>query len=132
MLYASTRSAITKTLGSAHFPDSLFANSKADLTPAAYAEHKASTAAPQPLSEREREIAEAREAERGTTMYEGMSSRRNHVGTTPGTQWSDEATNAVKALGEGIGNAIVVLVSLSKFSQALKTLMGESRVASRY
>ena len=111
MLYASTRSAITKTLGSTHFPDSLFANSKADLTPTAYAEHKASIAAPQPLSEREREIAEAREMERSSNVYEGMSARRNHVGTSHGTQWSDEATNAVKSLGEGTGNAIVVLVS---------------------
>ena len=111
MLYASTRAAITKTLGSTHFSDSLFANSKADLTPAAYAEHKASIAAPQPLSEREREIAEAREAERSTDVYEGMSARRNHIGTTPGTQWSEEATNAVTTLGEGTDNAIVVLVS---------------------
>ncbi|KAL5489888.1 TWF1 [Sanghuangporus weigelae] len=110
MLYASTRSALTKSLGSAHFSDSLFATSKADITPQAYAAHKAHHAAPQPLSAREQEIADARAAERAAGgAYEGSTARRNHVGQTVGMRWSDEAKKAVKDLGQGSGNELVLL-----------------------
>ena len=111
MLYASSRASLTKSLGSTHFPESLFANSKADLTPSAYKEHKAHVAAPQPLSAREREIADAKEAERATSVHEGMSARRNHIGSVPGTQWSDEATEAVKRIGESTEDELLVLAS---------------------
>lgn len=111
MLYASTRSALTKSLGSAHFTDSLFATSKADLTPQAYAAHKAQLAAPQPLSAREQEIADARAAERAAGgTYDGSSARRNHVGQTVGMKWNDEVEQAVKNLGQGSGSELVILV----------------------
>ncbi|KAL5511224.1 TWF1 [Sanghuangporus vaninii] len=110
MLYASTRSALTKSLGSAHFSDSLFATSKADITPQAYKAHKAHQAAPQPLSAREQKIADARAAEQAAGgTYEGSTARRNHVGQTVGMTWSDEAKKAVKDLGQGSGNELVLL-----------------------
>ena len=115
MLYAATRSALTKALGSAHFVDTIFATSKADLTPAAYAAHKAQAAAPQPLSRAERDIAEIRKAERsaqggGAGSYAGMRARKNHVGPV-GFTWAPEAEAAVRTLGGGQGSRLVVLVS---------------------
>ena len=116
MLYASTRSALTKGLGSTNFPDSLFATSKEDLTPKAYAAHKAHNAAPQPLSAREQEIADARAAERASGVaYEGSSARRNHVGVSVGMKWSEEAEKAVKSLGEGSDSYLILLVRLSVY-----------------
>ena len=117
MLYASTRGALTKALGSAHFTDTIFATSKADLTPEAYAAHKKHSSAPPPLSRAEREMAEIREAERqassqggGTGLYAGTAARRNHVGPV-GFVWAPEADEAVRALRSGQGNQLVVLVS---------------------
>ena len=114
MLYASSRATLIRHLGSTHFTDSLFATSKADLTPKAYAAHKAHHAAPQPLSAREQEIADARAAERASgAVYEGSSARRNHLGTVVGMQWSEDAEKAVRDLGEGDGSSLVLLVSFT-------------------
>ncbi|THH05760.1 hypothetical protein EW145_g4563 [Phellinidium pouzarii] len=110
MLYASTRASLTKSLGSANFTDALFATSKGDLTAESYATHKAHTNAPQPLSARERQIADERAADRRSAgTYEGSSARRNHVGKAVGLKWSDEAEDAVKALGEGKDDTLVLL-----------------------
>src|ERR1700709_560398 len=72
MLYASTRGSLLKSLGSTLFTDSIFATSKADLTPEAYAAHRRHLDAPKPLSTREREMADIRAAE-ATGTYEGSS-----------------------------------------------------------
>lgn len=116
MLYASTRAALSKALGSAHFVDAIFATSKADLTPTAYAAHRASASAPLPLSQAEREMADIREAERqassgsgATGSYSGIRARKNHVGPI-GFAWAPEAEEAVKGLSKGQGNRLVVLV----------------------
>ncbi|KAI5123335.1 hypothetical protein M0805_001760 [Coniferiporia weirii] len=131
MLYASTRSSLTKSIGSSHFTDTLFATSKTDLTPEAYIAHKAHLAAPQPLSAREREIADARAAERqmGVT-YEGSRARRSYVGTGVGLNWSEEAKRAVQDLKGGQGDALVLL-SIDAASETLilssttKCIVGE-------
>ncbi|EPQ58361.1 actin depolymerizing protein [Gloeophyllum trabeum ATCC 11539] len=110
MLYASSRNALTKSLGSAHFTDSLFATSKADLTPEAYAAHKRHQAAPQPMSAREKEMADIRAAEReGGVPYRGSQVRQNVMGTGVGLNWGPEVEEAVKGLGDGDGSWLVVL-----------------------
>ncbi|KIM55952.1 hypothetical protein SCLCIDRAFT_1220783 [Scleroderma citrinum Foug A] len=111
MLYASTRNSLTKSLGSTVFTDSIFATSKGDITPEAYAAHKRHLAAPQPMSAREQEIADIRAAEREAgVVYEGSRAKQNHLGQgTVGYQWSPEAEDAVKRLGDGEGNHVVVL-----------------------
>jgi len=111
MLYASTRNALTKSLGSAVFTDSLFATSKADVTPGAYAAHKRHQAAPQPLSVREQEIAEIKAAEReASASYEGSRARQNHLGSREiGYVWVEEAREAVAALRAGEGSHLVIL-----------------------
>lgn len=113
MLYASTRASLTKSLGSTHFTDSLFATTKSDLTPQSYAAHKAHTSAPQPLSAREQELADMRAAEKTSGVaYEGMQARRSHTAAGAGFGWTPDAEQAIKDLGAGSSSALVVLVSI--------------------
>jgi len=110
MLYASTRSSLLKALGSSLFTDNLFATSKDDLTPEGYSSHRRHMAAPKPLSAREREVAGVRAAETDGT-YEGSRARASHVGSGISLRWSQDAEDAIKQLGEGDSNVLVVLVS---------------------
>lgn len=100
MLYASTRNNLTKALGSAPFTDSIFATSKADVDAAAYASHRASLAAPKPMTAREREMEEIKVAEVKSAAYDGSRARKSHLGGRVGFQWSPETEQAVKELGE--------------------------------
>lgn len=113
MLYASTRNALTKSLGSTVFTDSLFATSKSDVTPDAYAAHKRHQAAPKPLSAREQEMADIRTAEReASATYEGSRARQNHLGNQEvGYTWVEDAREAVGELRAGEGSRLVILVS---------------------
>ena len=114
MLYASTRSSLTRSLGSAHFPDTLFATSRSDLTPESYDAHRKHMAAPQPLSARERELAEAHEAERRAETYQSSREPRQLHGQTPGMNWSDKAKDAVIQLGKGSEDRLLILVRVNK------------------
>ncbi|KAG1734577.1 hypothetical protein EDB19DRAFT_1595091, partial [Suillus lakei] len=81
-LPASTSNSLTRSLGSTIFTDSLFATSKADVTPEACEAHKRHQVAPKPLSAREQEMAnilKAAEREAGNS-YEGSNARKNHIG----------------------------------------------------
>ena len=77
MLYASTRNALMRALGSATFTDNIYATSKDDVTPEAYAAHLRHLAAPKPLSAREKELEDVKAAERegGINQYEGARRR---------------------------------------------------------
>ncbi|KAF9234031.1 actin depolymerizing protein [Melanogaster broomeanus] len=110
MLYAATRNSLTKSFGSV-FTDSLFAISKSDVTPDAYAAHKRHQAAPKPLSAREQEIADIKSAEREAgAIYEGSRARQNHLGNQEiGYKWAGEAEEAVRELRVGEGSRLVVL-----------------------
>jgi len=112
MLYASTRASLLKSLGSTLFSDNIFATSKADLTPEAYAAHRRHQAAPHPLSARDKELADMRAVE-SATSYEGSRARASHVGTGVGLQWSEEVVSAVRNLISSSGSSIVIAVSLS-------------------
>ena len=92
------------------FTDYIFATSKADVTADAYARHRASLAAPKPMTAREREMEEIKLAETRSATYDGSRARRTHVGNTVGFQWSPEAEQAVKELGESQEGKLVLLV----------------------
>ncbi|KIM49244.1 hypothetical protein M413DRAFT_438415 [Hebeloma cylindrosporum] len=109
MLYASTRLTLLKSLGSTVFTDSIFATSKEDLTADAYQSHLRHVAAPHPLSIREQEMIELRAAERETASYDGSRGRTSYIGTGVGLNWSEEAEQAVKELGQGSGSSIVII-----------------------
>ena len=114
MLYASTRNNLTKSLGSAHFADNIFATSKDDVTADAYRKHLAHLNAPKPMSEREKEMEAVKAAEReaGGSQYDGSRARRNPLGSQAiGMAWEADAENALKELGEAEDCRAVVLVS---------------------
>lgn len=107
MLYASTRGSLTKSLGSTLFTDTIFASSRADLTPEAYIAHKRHLTAPKPLSVREKDIADIRSAE---YCYNGSRTRASHVGTGVELQWTQEVEEAIKHLAVGEKCAVAVVV----------------------
>ncbi|KAL4254077.1 actin-binding proteins ADF family protein [Abortiporus biennis] len=121
MLYAASRNNLTKSLGAAHFADTIFATSKDDVTADAYRKHKAHLAAPKPMSAREKELEAVKVAEReaGGTFYEGRAARKNHIGTHVGFQWDEDVQAAIKELSEGDGNRIV-LASVDPSTETLK------------
>ncbi|KAG6854596.1 hypothetical protein C0991_004198 [Blastosporella zonata] len=121
MLYASSRASLLKALGSTLFTDSIFATSKADLTPEAYASHKRHSSAPKPLSAREQEMANVRAAE-SSGAYEGSRTRVNHIGTALGLHWSQDLEDAVSQLAQGEQAAIVII----EIERATETLLLKS------
>ena len=113
MLYASTRNSVTKSLGSTHFTDSIFATSKDDVTGEAYTRHLRSLAAPKPMSQREKELAELAEAEKKTAdAYQGSNARKNHLsGAAIGFAWSTDVEEAFKQLAVEESSKLLVVVS---------------------
>ncbi|KAF9119956.1 Twinfilin-2, partial [Mortierella sp. 14UC] len=93
MIYAATRASLTKDLGDSHFTDSIYGTNKGDFTLEGYKKHKASLAAPKPLSERERQLAEIRANEK--TL--GGAYRKSHA---PGMAFplTEKAVAALKKL----------------------------------
>ncbi|KAH7340854.1 hypothetical protein B0J17DRAFT_653063 [Rhizoctonia solani] len=76
MVYASTRSALTKALGDQRFKDNIFATSK--------------------------ELEEVRAAERASSAaYEGSGVRQSMVGSRAGMKWTDELGDALRDLQPG-------------------------------
>jgi len=117
MLYASTRSSVTKSLGSTHFTDSIFATSKGDVTGEAYARHLRHLAAPKPMSQREKELAEMAEAEKqAADAYQGSNGRKSHLsGAVVGFSWSPDVEEAIKQLAvEGSSKLLVVVSAMSR------------------
>jgi twinfilin len=113
MLYASTRASLMKTLGSALFTDSIFATSKSDLSIESYHAHRQHVLAPKPLSSREQELSDLRQAESTTADYSGSRQRVNHIGTGIGMPWSSNAEEALAELAAG-QISLVVLVSCGR------------------
>lgn len=119
MLYASTRNSVTKSLGSTHFTDSIFATSKGDVTGDAYARHLRNLAAPKPMSQREKELAEMAEAEKkAADDYYGSNARKNHLsGAVIGFAWSPAVEEAFKQLAVEESSKLLVVVSTMPHEQ---------------
>ncbi|KAJ8093104.1 Twinfilin-1 [Marasmius tenuissimus] len=114
MLYASSRASLIKTLGSTSFTDSIFATSRSDITPEAYKAHIAARDAPKPLSVREKELEDARAAERAASSatYQGSAGRASHLGAAGskiGMPWKEDAERAIEELGKGTDASAVVI-----------------------
>ena len=111
MLYASTRNSLTQGLGSSSFVDTIFATSKGDLTPEAYAAHKRHLAAPRPMTAREKEIEDIKAAER---QAGGSRSQVNSpFSAALGYKWTTDVENTIMALSEKAEDSVVILVSLT-------------------
>ncbi|KAI0306493.1 actin depolymerizing protein [Multifurca ochricompacta] len=111
MLYASTRNAVTKSLGATLFVDTIFATSKGDLTPAGYAAHKRHLAAPKPMSVREKEMADIKAAERdaGGAPFRINAARQSPFGTGVGLKWSSDVESAVRNLADVTEDHVVTI-----------------------
>ncbi|KAG5634571.1 hypothetical protein H0H81_001496, partial [Sphagnurus paluster] len=123
MLYASSRASLLKALGSTLFTDAIFATSKEDLTPDAYAAHKRHLAAPKPLSAREQELAEA---ESGST-YEGSRARASHVRTGVGFSWPQQLKDVIVELNQGGGPTLIV-IEIDRSTEVLTCTTSETTV----
>ncbi|KAI0082787.1 actin depolymerizing protein [Panus rudis PR-1116 ss-1] len=109
MLYASTRTNLTKALGST-IKDSIFATSKDDVTSDAYRKHKAHLAAPKPMSAREKELEAVRAAELATVgrNYDEIRAKQP-AASAVGFKWTEEVEGAIRELGSGEGSRLLVL-----------------------
>ncbi|KAF9910959.1 hypothetical protein EC991_005134 [Linnemannia zychae] len=98
MIYAATRASLTRDLGDSHFTDSIYGTNKGDFTLEGYKKHRASLAAPKPLSERERQLAEIRANEK--TLVESMKGGAYRKSHAPGMAFplTEKAVAALKKL----------------------------------
>lgn len=130
MLYAATRTSVTKSLGSAHFTDSIFATTKDDITPEAYTKHKAHLAAPKPLSAREKELADLAEAEKQSgVVYQGRAAKVDLHRSPVGLKWSEEVKDALKELATDGTSRLLVVVGQDfylKVFSLISNLVGRS------
>ncbi|CAO3624433.1 unnamed protein product [Cunninghamella blakesleeana] len=80
MIYASTRASLTKELGDSKFTDSIYGTQKSEFSWDGYKKHLAHQKAEAPLTQREKEMAEIKEAEaRAVTDYQGASTRKTYA-----------------------------------------------------
>ncbi|GAA5994993.1 hypothetical protein JCM11641_001477, partial [Rhodosporidiobolus odoratus] len=138
MLYASTSSALRKTLGGdSRLPQSIFATSPQDLTYESYLAHTKHAQAEAPLTAREMDMEEVRRVEKLQTDVEGDGGEESRKGRSIifGTGaaggensesqvrgvllWSEDAKEAVAALGkaeeeEGARSIAVLEIDIAK------------------
>ena len=122
MLYASTRAALTKSLGSASFSDALFATHKSDITPTSYAAHRRHQNAPKPLSAREQEMADVQAAERAAARFSsgGSTAPKSHLGgARMQIGWNEDLQDAVQALASGDEENRLVVLSVDPATETL-------------
>ncbi|KAM3580875.1 Twinfilin-1 [Umbelopsis sp. WA50703] len=100
MLYASTRTSLTKELGDYRFVDSMWGTDAEEFTLQGYKKHKSHQSAEAPLTQRERELAEIKLAEsKQASSHMGTTVRKTYAGgvTMP---LSSGAESALKELSK--------------------------------
>ncbi|KAI0526401.1 hypothetical protein F5B22DRAFT_156583 [Xylaria bambusicola] len=107
MLFASTRLALVRELGSEHFRETILASTADELSPAGFDRHDKHTVLDAPLTEEERTLGEVKrvEAEAGT----GTGVREIHLSSTMNMPVKADALAALSELGRGDGRALVML-----------------------
>ncbi|KAJ2003262.1 Twinfilin-1, partial [Coemansia sp. S85] len=63
MLYASSKAALTKSLGESYFVDDIFGTTREEFSPAGYRQHRRHVESSAPLTEREEEMQRIRQME---------------------------------------------------------------------
>ncbi|CAK7221857.1 Twinfilin-1 [Sporothrix bragantina] len=96
MLFASTRLALVRELGSEHFRKSIFATTADELTGAGFRKHDAHEALDAPLTEEERELGAVKRAEQEAGR--GTATREIHLSSNFKMPLTDDALAALKAL----------------------------------
>lgn len=111
MLYASTRHALTRELGTEKFRESIFVTTKEELLPAGWEKHDEHGRLEAPLTEEEKAAKGVREAEAAEGSA-GTTGRKGHVSSGLGLPVSSAAVDALRNLGRGEGGSLVQLVSV--------------------
>ncbi|OAA55538.1 40S ribosomal protein [Niveomyces insectorum RCEF 264] len=105
MLFASTRLALVRELGSEHFRETLFVTTPDELTGRGFARHDAHNALAAPLTEEERSLGDVKRAEQEAGR--GTGTRAMHLGSSFKMPVTDDALAALRSLNEG--QSLVVL-----------------------
>ena len=115
MLFASTRLTLVRELGTERFGEQLFVTEAQELTKEGWEKHEQHAALAPPLTEEETVLGEVKrkEQEEGT----GTSARKNHIGGGGSLKMNvtEDALEALKALGDESGANLVQLVCVSRF-----------------
>lgn len=108
MLFASTRLALVRELGSEHFRETIFATTAEELSGRGFQRHDAHNALAAPLTEEERTLGDVKRAEQ--EAGHGTSSRDVHLSRGLKLTVAPEAVAALRSLNEG--ETLVSLVGL--------------------
>ncbi|KAF9109988.1 hypothetical protein BGX27_006902 [Mortierella sp. AM989] len=132
MIYAATRASLTKDLGDSHFKDSIYGTNKSDFSLDGYKKHRASLAAPKPLTDRERQLAEIHANEK--TMVENMKGGAYRKSHAPGMSFplTERAVAALKKLTVASPTPVKSATDIpKKFASPASTPLPESPVVTR-
>lgn len=108
MLFASTRLALVRELGTERFRESLFVTEIKELDKEGWEKHDASGALKAPLTEEEQTLQGVKEAE--ADERGGTAGRRLETGGHLSIALSEEARGALEAFKEGGGDILLQLV----------------------
>lgn len=109
MLFASTRLALVRELGSEHFRETIFANSAEELTEGGFKKHDAHSKLAAPLTEEEQTLGEVKRAEQEAGS--GTGTREIHLSKSFAMPVAEDALAALHELNEEGGRTVVMLVS---------------------
>jgi twinfilin-like protein len=111
MLFASTRLTLVRELGIERFRETIFATTKAELTAEGFRKHDQHTKLAAPLTEEEESLGAVKKAEQEEGR--GMGVKKSHLSGHFALNATEEAIEALKRLGEGVGGEnLVQLVCL--------------------
>ncbi|KAJ2318796.1 Twinfilin-1, partial [Coemansia sp. RSA 2681] len=107
MLYASSKAAVTKSLGESYFVDDMFGTTREEFSANGYRQHRRHVESSAPLTEREEEMQRIRQMESSAAETPTMDSRRQHVsGAT--VAMDDELRQALGEYIRGSTNFVLV------------------------
>lgn len=136
MLFASTRLALVRELGSENFRETIFANSADELTEGGFKKHDAHNKLAAPLTEEEQTLGEVKRAEQEAGS--GTGTREIHLSKSFAMPMAEDAVAALKELNVDGGRTVVMLVSkitsksLGNKMVALKLYQGRACLGQGY
>ncbi|KAG6008609.1 hypothetical protein E4U21_004249 [Claviceps maximensis] len=107
MLFASTRLALVRELGSEHFRETIFANSAEELTMGGFEKHDAHNKLAAPLTDEEQSLGEVKRAEQEAGS--GTGTREIHLSKSFAMPMAEDALSALRELKSEAGRTVVML-----------------------
>lgn len=109
MLFASTRLALTRELGTGHFRDNVFATEAKELTAEGFRSMDAHANLDAPLTEEEKSLGDVKRAE--AEAGQGSAMKEIHLSSHFAMPMTEDALAAFREIGSQAGNGVVTLVS---------------------